>query len=471
MTTELQSLLDTFASRLAVVEGKLGVAAAAGAPPATGGGGGGEAPSIAAFDAYCAAYLDPFVAACGALGAPEAAACGEVVAEGWAAMRAFLVAASQSKKPANFPADCMPLLKPAQEAMAKASKAVGRGDWECHQKTVSEGLQCLSWLVVVPAPRDVIESYIGGQDFWANKIRVKYKKTAPAQTAFCDTFKKLIQELMPYVKAHHMAGVTFNPKGGDLAAFAGAPAPAPKKAAAPAAAPAAAAGGAKAGLGAALAGLQGANDLQSKGLRKVTDDQKTYKKEYAGGAAPAPKAKPKVAARKQTVTKGDPKKTLVGKKWLVENQTKDCGVVTVDLDANEGHKFTIYVVACYEATIVVNGKCNSVTVDACAKCQVVFDSCISSFEVVNSKSMKVQVRGTCPSVAIDKTDGILTYLSKDTLPITSFLTSKSSDMQVSFPDDNDDMVEAPIPEQFQHKACLKDGKPSLTTDVSDLYSH
>lgn len=176
-------------------------------------------------------------------------------------------------------------------------------------------------------------------------------------------------------------------------------------------------------------------------------------------------------ARKQTVTKGEPKKTLVGKKWLVENQTKDCGVVTVDLDAAEGHKFTIYVVACYEATIVVNGKCNSVTVDACAKCQVVFDSCISSFEVVNSKSMKVQVRGTCPSVAIDKTDGILTYLSKDTLPITSFLTSKSSDMQVSFPDDNDDMVEAPIPEQFQHKACLKDGKPSLTTDVSDLYSH
>ncbi|KAH8094058.1 adenylate cyclase binding protein [Aureococcus anophagefferens] len=332
-------------------------------------------------------------------------------------MRAFLVAASQSKKPANFPADCMPLLKPAQEAMAKASKAVGRGDWECHQKTVSEGLQCLSWLVVVPA-RATPSSYIGGQDFWANKIRVKYKKTAPAQTAFCDTFKKLIQELMPYVKEHHMAG--------------------------------------------------GANDLQSKGLRKVTDDQKTYKKEYAGGAAPAPKAKPKVVARKQTVTKGEPKKTLVGKKWLVENQTKDCGVVTVDLDAAEGHKFTIYVVACYEATIVVNGKCNSVTVDACAKCQVVFDSCISSFEVVNSKSMKVQVRGTCPSVAIDKTDGILTYLSKDTLPITSFLTSKSSDMQVSFPDDNDDMVEAPIPVPARPR--LKDGKPSLTTDVRP-YSH
>ena len=135
----------------------------------------------------------------------------------------------------------------------------------------------------------------------------------------------------------------------------------------------------------------------------------------------------------------------MGKKWMIENQTKDCGVVTVDMDPSEGHKFTIYIACCYEATIVVNGKCNSVTVDASQKCQVVFDSCISSFEVVNSKSMKVQIRGTCPSVAIDKTDGILTYLSKDTLPVTSFLTSKSSDMQVSFPNENDDMVEAPIP--------------------------
>jgi len=127
------------------------------------------------------------VAACGALGSPEATACGEVVREGWGAMRSFIAAAGASKKPANFPADCMPLLAPAQAAMKKAGDAVRRGDWECHQKTVSEGLQCLSWLVVVPAPREVIESYVGGQDFWANKIRVKYKKTDPKHVAYCDT--------------------------------------------------------------------------------------------------------------------------------------------------------------------------------------------------------------------------------------------------------------------------------------------
>ena len=100
-----------------------------------------------------------------------------------------------------------------------------------------------------------------------------------------------------------------------------------------------------------------------------------------------------------------------------------------------------------------------------------FDTCIASFEVVNCKSVKVQCKGTCPSIAIDKTDGILTYLSKETLSLTSFLTSKSSDMQVSFPNDSGDMVEAPIPEQFRHTAALVGGKPVLSTDVSDLYTH
>ena len=84
----------------------------------------------------------------------------------------------------------MALIKPCQAAMQGASKAISRGDWELHQKTVSEGVQCLQWLITAPGPKDVVESYIGGTDFHANKIRVKYKKTEPKQIAFCDTFKR-----------------------------------------------------------------------------------------------------------------------------------------------------------------------------------------------------------------------------------------------------------------------------------------
>ena len=75
----------------------------------------------------------------------------------------------------------------------------------------------------------------------------------------------------------------------------------------------------------------------------------------------------------------------------------------------------------------------------------------------------------CPSIAIDKTDGCLTYLSAETAAITNFVTSKSSEMNISWPDANGDLLERPIPEQFQHR--LHPDKAEISSDVSDLYSH
>jgi hypothetical protein len=68
-------------------------------------------------------------------------------------------------------------------------------------------------LVVKPAPRDFIESFVGGADYWANNIRKEFRTTNPDQIAFCDTFKALLIELMAYVKEHHATGVQWNPKG------------------------------------------------------------------------------------------------------------------------------------------------------------------------------------------------------------------------------------------------------------------
>ena len=251
-TQELQKVLDLFEQRIAAVESKVGVSAPPPPPASTGGQ---DAAQVAAFDRYCTKSLEPFVAACAALNAKEATECADHVKQAWSAMRGFIVAASVSKKPANFPGDCMALIKPCQEAMQGASAAIKRGDWELHQKTVSEGVQCLQWLITSPGPKDVVESYIGGTDFHANKIRVKYKKTDQKQIAFCDTFKKLMTDLMAYVKEYHLTGVTFNPRGGDIGS---APVATAKENTPPAAQPTA-----KAGLASALAGLQNANDLQS----------------------------------------------------------------------------------------------------------------------------------------------------------------------------------------------------------------
>jgi hypothetical protein len=63
---------------------------------------------------------------------------------------------------------------------------------------------------VKPSPRDFIESYVGGSDYWSNNIRKEFRLTSPPQIAFCDGFKNLLLELMVYVKAHHTTGVAWN---------------------------------------------------------------------------------------------------------------------------------------------------------------------------------------------------------------------------------------------------------------------
>ena len=101
--------------------------------------------------------------------------------------------------------------------------------------------------------------------------------------------------------------------------------------------------------------------------------------------------------------------------------------------------------------------------------QLLVQGALSGMEVVNSKRMKLQVKDRLPSVAIDKTDGIvvgLPWASRDTI-ITS---SKSSEMNVTFPvaeAEDAEWIEQPIPEQFVTK--LVGGK--LVSSVSDLYSH
>ena len=121
---------------------------------------------------------------------------------------------------------------------------------------------------------------------------------------------------------------------------------------------------------------------------------------------------------------------------------------------------------CENATIQIKGKLKSVILDSCVKSNLVFESAISSCEVVNCKRVQIQSTGICPSYSIDKTDGCLVYLSAEAAPISGFVTSKSSEMNVSWMDEKSgEQKEAPIPEQFVHK--LQNG--AITSDVSDLY--
>ena len=111
-------------------------------------------------------------------------------------------------------------------------------------------------------------------------------------------------------------------------------------------------------------------------------------------------------------------------------------------------------------------KCKSIVVDGCKKTQVLFDTAMASCEVVNCQRMQIQCREKVAAVAIDKTDGIIVFLPASSLD-TEIVASKSSEMNVSWPDANGDLLEKPIPEQYKHRIQ----GTSVTAEVSDLYTH
>ena len=331
-------------------------------------------------------------------------------------------------------------------------------------------------IFIEPAPCDFIESYVGGSDYWANGIRKEFKQTNKDQIAFCDTFKKLLTGLMAYVKEYHKTGVTWKNSGGmtvdeyisgggnaaaTAAATSSAPANVPKKVD-PVSNPSA--GENKNGLFAAL----NKGGAITSGLKTVTKDMQTWRKEYKGSdeAAPLPKPEPKkVNSNSTAVAMKHPPRLQYqqnGNKWWVEYQTKEQGIVNVDV---KNIKENIYIYGCVDATIQVNGKCSSIVVDGCKKTNIYFDICIASVEVVNSRSVKIFCKEKVNSVAIDKTDGIVVTLPRSSLD-TEIVASKSSEMNLSWPDENDDMVEKPIPEQYVHKIKGM----TITADVSELYS-
>lgn len=334
-------------------------------------------------------------------------------------------------------------------------------------------------VVVKPAPRDFIESSIGGSDYYANNIRKAHKATNPDQIEFCNTFKTLISELMAYVKEHHTTGVTWNPKGIDAKDYdpnsAASTAPASSSAPAPTAAtvkgPAAAsssstassdAGAVKADLFAAL----NKDAAITSGLKKVTKEMQTWRSEFKADEAapvPAPKAAPKPAAAAAVVMKYPPKLHFAASKWQVEYQTAEQGVVNIEI---QDKKETVYILGCVGATIAIQGKCKSIVVDGCKRTRVTFQSAMASCEVVNCQRMQIVVEESVSAVAIDKTDGIVVTLPRSSLN-TEVVASKSSEMNLSWPDENGDMVEKPIPEQYVHRIKGM----SVTADVSDLYTH
>jgi adenylyl cyclase-associated protein len=342
----LCGVLDGVLDRLAAIEAQLGIqttAAATSPAPSTSGASSAAVveeeelhPRLVAYDEHVQRALVPFTDACTALG-PDMASIGGHIADVWDGQRLLIALGTTYKRPMGDVAVALqPHLKPCQDAISKIRAARLDRKFDQHIKAIMEMLSCVSWVVISPppSPSNFVKDTVGASDFWANKIRKEYRTNeidGPAHLKFCDLMKALVNDLAAYLKEYHLSGLAWNPHGKDFSeAKVGEVGSSPKPAAAPKTAPAGGAGGAaifdelkkkQTGDGASAA----------TGLKKVTRDQQTWRKEYQkpGEDVPAPKAvapvtvKPAVKAGAKPL--GPPKCEYQdrGCKWNVENQTRD----------------------------------------------------------------------------------------------------------------------------------------------------
>jgi adenylyl cyclase-associated protein len=307
------------------------------------------------------------------------------------------------------------LLAPVAAVVKAAGALKDRSSpFQNHMNAIAEGVNAFQWVAIEPMPVPIVEACVEASDFYANKVRVQYRGKDDNQVGFCNHFKAFLIAVQAYVKEHHTTGLTWNPRGTDVATYQASasaaaggpsdahvpppatPAPAtPPTASAPAPAPAPAPEKPAVGLTDLFAQLSQIDQSAGRtaGLRHVTKDMKSSGR---GGpvsstvpiAGPSGGAVSGVAAAKPVAAKKPPRLELVKKRWYIENHvTKD--PLTVDSAAADQE---VYISGCEGATIVITNKVKTMTIDSCKKTNVIFEAAISACEVRKGGS------GLCVSV-------------------------------------------------------------------------
>ena len=154
------------------------------------------------------------------------------------------------------------------------------------------------------------------------------------------------------------------------------------------------------------------------------------------------------------------------KMWVVEGFSGKHDLVVTPEDSKQ----TVFVSKCKDCMVTVSSKLNSITVNNVEQFGIVFEGVIATMGLINSKKCQVQCKtDECPSMTIDKSQGIQIFLTKGARDNVQMYTSLSQQVNVNTPGktEEEDMKEYAVPEQFVTKW---DGKafqtgPSETVSV------
>uniref|UniRef100_A0A673LGY4 Adenylyl cyclase-associated protein 1-like n=1 Tax=Sinocyclocheilus rhinocerous TaxID=307959 RepID=A0A673LGY4_9TELE len=397
----------------------------------------------------------------------------ELMKQAFSCQRQLLVTASSSQKPSDSVLTSLlaPMSKVIQEVQSFREKNRSSPLFN-HLSAVSESVPALGWVAMAPKPGPYVKEMQDAAMFYTNRVLKDYKEKDKMHVEWVSTYVSIWTELQAYIKQHHTTGLSWSKTVSDIlvcsgpvasggAPSGGAPAPPPPGPPPP-----------PMNLDKSSSGDSGATSHNAlfasinkgaditKGLKHVSDDQKTHKNptlKVQGGPLPSgPKpfaARPTAAASPARTL--PPVLELDGKKWKVENQEGAHGLVISDTELKQ----VVYAFKCNNSTLQVKGKINSIILDNCKKLGLVFDDVVGIVEVINCKDVKVQVMGKVPTISINKTDGCHVYLNKDSLSC-EIISAKSSEMNVLVPNKDGEYTEIPVPEQFK---TVWDGSKLVTT--------
>ncbi|XP_061181289.1 adenylyl cyclase-associated protein 1-like isoform X2 [Saccostrea echinata] len=475
-SSELQSAvnrLEAVATRLETLAQKSSVSVPS--KSSSGGDGGEVTPSVSAFDEIMKSNVDKFVELSNKIQGDVKTA-GDIVQRGFKNLRDYIYVASRSKKPSEPVMEKLfdPVKKTIEEAVTFKDNNRPSKQFN-HLSAIAESLPALCWVRVSPTPGPYVKDMQEAGQFYTNRVLKEFKDKDQTHVDWVKTWNDTLNKTMAYIKEFHTTGLSWNPQGGDASEVStpagGAPVPPPPGPPPPPPPPAVQAPPPSSGpseddaRAALMEALNKGTEITA-GLKKVTDDMKTHKnptlrqgpkpfKASAPQTAPKP-GKPAVPA---PVKKNPAVFELQDKRWAIEYQEGNKNLEVTDTNLKQ----TVYAFKCNNCTIKVSNKLNSITLDSCKKTAIVFDDVVSSLEFINCQSVQGQVMGKVPTISIDKTDGCLIYLSKDSLD-TEIVTAKSSEMNILVPKGDGDFTEFALPEQFK---TTWDGKKFVTvqTDI------
>ncbi|XP_014843967.1 PREDICTED: adenylyl cyclase-associated protein 2 [Poecilia mexicana] len=416
--------------------------------------------SVEVFDVLLKGPLSDYLNCSRAIGS-EVEKHAEMVNEALQTQRKFLQMASTHQEPAQM--ELQDLLKPISDHIQEIQNFRERNRGSSlfnHLSAVSESIPALGWVAVSQKPGPYVKEMNDAATFYTNRVLKDYKEIDRRHVDWVHAYLSIWTEMQSFIKQHHTTGLAWS-KTGPIAPVSlldsspppSAPCPPPPPPPPPPGPPPVftdddskpQTGSATPEHSALFAQLNQGMDI-TKGLKHVSDEQKTHKNPNLRSQASPIKTKdpqhastPKAAAQKRL-----PLLELEGKKWRVENFEQKHDLVIEETELKQ----VVYVFGCSNSTLQVKGKINSIIVDNCKKLGLVFENAVGIVEIINSRSIQLQVLGVVPTISINKTEGCQVYLSKAALNC-DIVSAKSSEMNILIPAGDDDYREFPVPEQFK----------------------